>query len=204
MSSPPGISPGRRSRGARWRAGGRKEEPPGDPHVPTTSWCLRRPFCARGFPRSLPAAVLLLAPGVFAALWVGQRGGDPRGTSPGVIALLAEVGTEVRPHKTSMGDAGPCGARQGQDIMGVSSAPRQPPVTSGAGTEGGGCGLPGCPHPPRGHVPRLLHRVTHPGTAEPFGCKAAAPAKHISALSPQLSSVPAPFPKGWGASSRPR
>lgn len=34
--------------------------------------------------------------------------------------------------------------------MGVSSTPRQPPVTPGAGAEGGGCGLPGCPHPPQG------------------------------------------------------
>lgn len=58
--------------------------------------------------------------------------------------------------------------------------------------------------PPRGHVPHLLHRVTHPGTAEPFGCKAAAPAKHISALSLQLSSVPAPLPQGPGCQLPPQ
>lgn len=151
MSSPPGISPvGPVVTGCLVASWGTQGGALGDPHVPVTSWCLQQPCCACGFPRSLPAAVLLLAPGFFAALWVGQRAGNLHGTSPGVMALLAEVGTEVRPHKTPMGDAGPCGARQQQDIVGVSSTPRQPPVTAGAGTEGGGCGLPGCPHPPQG------------------------------------------------------
>lgn len=128
-----------------------------------------------------------------------------------MTALLPEVGMEVRPRKTAMGDAGPCGAGQQQDIVAASGTPHQPPATAGAGHKGLAAAfqallIPQGTRSPRGRLcpPHPLHRATHPGLAETFGCTAAAPAKPVSAPSQQLFSVPAPLPKGRGASSGPR
>lgn len=125
-----------------------------------------------------------------------------------MTALLAEVGMEVRPRKTAMGDAGPGSSRTSWRRAARLASPqlRLERRHKGLAVAFQALLIPQGTRSPRGRLcpPHPLHRATHPGLAETFGCTAAAPAKPVSAPSQQLFSVPAPLPKGRGASSGPR